>query len=828
MNLPSADSIGPYRILRELGAGATARVLEAEHRELRKRVAIKLLFPRGPTSVARFLREGQAAARVRHPHVVDIFDVGTCDQGPYLVMELVGGGTLASRVPRPQEADVATAMAWLLPVISAVQAAHDVGVIHRDLKPSNLLVAFDAQGGVVPKVADFGLSKLSEDPGELTCSEGLLGTPAFMAPEQMLDPRSVGPAADQYSIGVLLHLFTTGALPYDAASPLALMNLVVTGDLAPICVRAPWVPAALAEVLSRALSVEPRARFPSLRALGEALLPFASERTQILWRNEWPVEPGLPRAVLPRPPSPAGETGDTFDDRAPELPSRSVAAPSVPGAVPERRRPWRWGLGLLALAGLLGLGLRYSGARNPPLASRDFWANASQPRGKSRDAERAYRLGLTAMRGSAWEVAVEQFERAVSLDPSHGAAQLRLAMAVASPEPQARRALAQARVLRDELSERDRVFLDSMEVIYFHAPPDHSAQVAILREGVRRFPDDAELKMHLAISLQGGATWAEAEQLATQVLAQEPAYPDALQVKARARAALGDPGGALRELERCAEMAPLAIGCLRALVNLHAAEGRCEALPPLLRRWSNVDPRAFEPQILLAGVLAREEKPWQATEEALRQRWSRSSPEERPLREIKDRIRLALHRAQWTEALALLEKLFQLPAEQRDEETDDWVADHLLFALEASDQRASVARVAKEYLARAEARPRPQSLEENVRLRALFAAFRVGDLSAEEALPRAQALVSDSDAGKVLVSALFAGAAGDVAPALNLAKSHQVSLPPSFRPLLAALLARAEYQAEARVMLETTLRGCDGLALPFLTARRALAQLPPR
>jgi serine/threonine protein kinase len=840
--LAPPDTIGPYRIVREIGSGATARVVEAEHGGLRRRVAIKILFPRGATATGRFLREGRATARVRHPHVVDVFDVGLCEGGPYLVMELVEGGTLASRIPTPDEVDVETALAWLLPVLSAVSAAHEAGIIHRDLKPSNILVAFDPQGGLIPKVADFGISKLAEDPGELTGPEGLLGTPSYMAPEQMLDPRTVGPAADQYSIGVLLHLFLTGLLPYDAPSPLLLMNLVVAGQLPPIQGRAPWLPEGLAAVLTRALAVDPALRFPSLRALAAALLPFASARTRTLWEPEWGAAAPLPAAPWASPLSPLerspDEAGDTLDDRAPELPARRLPS-SAPGAPAPRLR--RLGAALALLAALGGaLGLRHQAQGSPDQQPPSFFANATWPRGKNEDALRAYRLGLVAMRGSSWEAGVEHFEEAIRLDPGLGAAHLRLAMAIASPEPQARRALAQARVLQGQLSERDQVFLRAMEVLYFASPPNHEASVARLRAGLERFPEDAELRLHLAIALQGAPTWPEAERLATRVLELEPGYPDAMQIRARARAARGDLDGALDELARCTDLAPLAVGCLRATAHLLEQTGRCAELAPMLRRWVNTDPRAFEPQLLLAGVLAREGRPWQAVEEALRQRWSRSLPADRPLRERKDRIRLALHREQFSEAITLLEALVGLPAEERDEETDDWAVDHLLFALEADRQGSAAGRIAREYLARTEARAIPVTPGGNVRLRAVAVAFHQGELPLEEARGRALAALGLPSAApplapsgdrpflRGLASLLLARTGDEAAVALRSIEESGETVPGALSPWLASAQEHAGRPADARRTLEATQRGCDGLSLPSLRGRRALARRSTR
>lgn len=816
---PLPDAIGPYTPLRVLGSGATARVFEAERKELGKRVAIKLLEPRGDVGETRFLREGRAAARVRHPHVVDVFDVGTCPAGLYLVMELVEGGTLASRVPSPENADVATALRWLLPVVSAVAAAHEVGVVHRDLKPANILVAFDARGGLVPKVADFGISKLLDEDRPLTGQEGLLGTPAYMAPEQMTDPQDAGPAADQYSLGVLLHLFVSGHAPYVGETSFTLMRRVVAGGAPFVHTRAPHVPATFGEIVARALSLDPAARFPSVRALGAALVPFADAKTRALWSDDFGDEgPPLPplRAPVGVPTDASSVAGDTVDDKAAELPARPLSPR------PDLRR--RIMSGALVLAAVLGAGALVRAAVERASAPRaaDFFANATPARSPVEGASQAYRLGLAAMRASAWESGVEHFTQAVTLDPELGAAQLRLAMAIASPEPEARRALVRAKVLRDTLSERDRVFLEALSATFFASPPDHARHVAVLRAGVARFPEDAELTMHLAIAHQHEGGWPEAARLAERALALEPDYPDALQTLARARAAAGDVDDALAKLARCTAGAPLAVGCLRAQANIRIAHGRCADLAPVLRRWATVDPRAFEPQLFLAGLLAWENKPPQAIQEAQRQRWIRASPADRPTREAKDRVRLALYEGKGRAALAQLDEVARLTAEDPDEEVRAWIADHRLFALASTGEPEAAARVATELLAQASGWSGHHHGAEIVPLRAVSVALDAGRLTTTQATERALDVVDhdrQTPAKRALVTMLLARTEPDARAALAALAEAKAVVPDDLAPELARANTLAGRGTEAREVLARATSHCDGLSLAHLRSR---------
>lgn len=440
-------------------------------------------------------------------------------------------------------------------------------------------------------------------------------------------------------------------------------------------------------------------------------------------------------------------------------------------------------------------------------------------------------MGMTAMRDSAWEAGLEHFRSATELDPEFGAAHLRLAMAIASPEPDARRALTRARVLRDGLSPRDRVFLDALAPLYFASPPDHAAHISILRAGLETFPDDAELTMHLAIALQSGDTWSEAEALADRALALEPGYPDALQTRARARAALGDVEGALAGLTECTARAPLAVGCLRAHANLLAGEGRCEALAPVLRRWSTVDPRAFEPQLMLAGLLAWQRQPWQGVEDAQRQRWRSSAPEDRPTREKKDRVRLALYRAAYGAATAHLDELFAM-IEATDVESDTWATEHLLFALETLGDVERATSVAREYLARAAARVPAQGVANNVAIRAIAALRRGGAMGSEEARARAERAIwpDGGDAANrpevaAQIALVLATNEDEAAAALDDLEAIGAQVPVALAAAHARALAMVGRREDAGRVLDAGMRGCDGLSLLFFESAVMAARL---
>ncbi len=287
---PPVISVGRYDLVRQLGLGGMGAVYEGVHRDLRKRAAIKLLHPQLAQSRevrTRFLREGQAASRVRHPNVVDVYDVGVEGDVPFLVMELLVGESLAVLLRRYQRLPPERVVDLLVPVVVALAAAHDLGVIHRDLKPENVFLCRE-RGGVRPKVLDFGISKIIdvEVGGRLTGTEAFLGTPFYMSPEQAQNVAEIDGRTDQYSLGVLMYEALTGRRPFEASTLYALMSAIVAGRCEPLRSLEPAVPEALAAVVARAMAPLAEARYPDVRALGADLLPFAGERVRMLYAQE--------------------------------------------------------------------------------------------------------------------------------------------------------------------------------------------------------------------------------------------------------------------------------------------------------------------------------------------------------------------------------------------------------------------------------------------------------------------------------------------------------------------------------------------------------------
>ena len=358
-DLAPGTAVGQYTVRRRIGAGGMAEVYEALHSGLNKRVAIKTLrreYADNPTLVARFLREAQVASSFRHPHIVDVTDVGIIDDLPCLVMEYLEGETLHALLKRRTSLPLAELVDLPLPVIAAVRVAHEHGVVHRDLKPANIFLTTAWTGGAHPKVLDFGISKLvaEPEPSALTTDSTFLGSPHYVSPEQARGERVLDGRADQYSIGVILYEAACGVRPFAhrAQTFMALMYAIAQGDYAPPRAHRPELPPEFEAIVLQAMQRDAAQRFPSLGEFGRALLPFASERTRLL---QEPLFSGM----LPSPmssPNAAATLVDvpraTFEDSHGTL-GRSVSEISStarPLEAPRRISPVVW----ILAAGLVG------------------------------------------------------------------------------------------------------------------------------------------------------------------------------------------------------------------------------------------------------------------------------------------------------------------------------------------------------------------------------------------------------------------------------------------------------------------------------------------
>src|SRR5258706_935949 len=283
-------SIPGYAIETVLGRGGVGIVYGARHLLLRRPVALKMLLAgayAGRVERARFQREAQAVAALRHPHVVQVHDVGEHDGRPYFTMELMEGGSLADRlggVPQPS----GQAVLMLIAIAGAVHKAHLAGIIHRDLKPANVLLATDGTA----KVSDFGLAlHTGTEDGEgfgLTLSGARLGTPSYMAPEQAAGRRSaVGPASDIYSLGAILYEMLTGRPPFRGETAAETERQVISEEPVPPSRLNTRVPHDLETICLTCLQKEAHRRYPSAELLAEDLQRFQNHEPIHARRTIW-------------------------------------------------------------------------------------------------------------------------------------------------------------------------------------------------------------------------------------------------------------------------------------------------------------------------------------------------------------------------------------------------------------------------------------------------------------------------------------------------------------------------------------------------------------
>ncbi len=261
-----------------LGRGGMGVVYRARERALNRTVAIKMVLAGDlatPEQRARFRAEAEAAARLQHPHIVQIHSVGEHGGRAFLVLEFVAGESLAAAlggVPRP-----AREAAGLVGVLArALHHAHGRGIIHRDLKPSNILLAADG----TPKITDFGLAKFLDGAAEQTDSGAVLGTPSYMAPEQAGGgSRRIGPATDVYALGAILYEALTGRPPFRAGTSLDTIQQVLTAEVVPPGRLIPRLPRDLETIALKCLEKEPSRRYPSAAALADDLRRFLAGAT---------------------------------------------------------------------------------------------------------------------------------------------------------------------------------------------------------------------------------------------------------------------------------------------------------------------------------------------------------------------------------------------------------------------------------------------------------------------------------------------------------------------------------------------------------------------
>jgi len=372
---------GKYVVERVLGVGGMGVVVAANHSQLDQRVALKMmhadLLHHRPL-VDRFVQEARSAVRLRSEHVSRILDVGRLENGaPYIVMEYLDGRSLAEELHDKGRFSMHRAVHYVLQACEAVAEAHALGMVHRDLKPDNLFLTSRVHGAALVKVLDFGIAKAanlgpSKTGASNTHATAMLGTPEYMAPEQMRSAKDVDARADIWSLGVVLYEFLTGRRPFEGESPAEISAKVLRDDPTPLDTYRLDVPVRLAAAISRCLKKDPALRFGSVAALADALAQFApsgDEASRRIAAVQGPRTPVPLESELPPPPevdleddhSERIKVQNKHDKNAatlpPPAPAQTLAATSIhPPAIAPQIKNRKMATLLAAGVAVLGLG----------------------------------------------------------------------------------------------------------------------------------------------------------------------------------------------------------------------------------------------------------------------------------------------------------------------------------------------------------------------------------------------------------------------------------------------------------------------------------------
>jgi serine/threonine-protein kinase len=277
--------LGKYRVERSIASGGMGVVVLVRHEVLGQRFAAKLLRrgdKQGP-AVERFLREARAAAILRSDHVARVFDVGALDDGtPVMLMEFLEGRDLADEIRARGAIPLPEAVDYVLQALEAIAEAHRLGIVHRDLKPGNIFLVTKPDGGRTVKVLDFGISKVSPlaaiEGGAVSTGDTLLGSPAYMSPEQVRSSRDVDGRTDLWSLGLVLYELVTGGRAFDGNTTGEILAFILTTGPRPISLLVPDLPPGFEAVVERCLDRDRDRRYPTAEALRDALLPFGTGR----------------------------------------------------------------------------------------------------------------------------------------------------------------------------------------------------------------------------------------------------------------------------------------------------------------------------------------------------------------------------------------------------------------------------------------------------------------------------------------------------------------------------------------------------------------------
>lgn len=709
-----------YELESQIGRGGIGEVWKARHLILGSRVAIKFLVGAvKPGGAQRFLAEARIAATIKSRHAVQVFDFGVTDDGhPFLVMELLEGESLADRLARGPLSAEATVI-LLAQAARALDQAHALGVVHRDFKPENAVISLDRDGQEELKVVDFGIAKLlgetesawtmptplRVDAARSGRTVGVLGTPAYMSPEQVRSS-TIGAGCDVWALGVVAFQCLTGTLPFgdgncDGGLP-ALFRAIVEGERPSARERVPSLPDGFDGWFARACATEPAGRFPTATS---AIVEL---------REVLGMMPEAPRSASVLPP-----VREESLELAPTLAAATIADPNVV----RRTRPTRWlvatGLAMLALVAVMVIRAGVHPVASTPrsaasVASRAPFAptaeptttilDAPQPVSPSPEAVQAYRAGLTAYREGTFAAIHADFHRALELDPTLAAAWLRLAIVDYWNDRlgDARESFQKAQSLRVMLVDVDLELLDGFEPLIGRDPSDADELERRMRALASKHPGNAEVLLYLAKAADERGDFAAAVESLRRVTELDPGWAVARILLGLDLAYLGNMEQAIAEFGRCAGFPSTASACAVSRARILAFAGRCTEAEAEIRDLIAKAPTSPTPYEELANALASLGRPAAAVAELLKQAEARFPDELRATNKLDDDVRQALWLGQFDEATKKAEALARATSSASSEAEHAPAARYLLAIDLETGQAARASVLAKDYLGRRE------------------------------------------------------------------------------------------------------------------------------
>lgn len=614
MRFTSGQSVGRYIIESLLGEGGMGEVYRARDSRLERAVALKVL--RNDTDAAsedwehavlRMQQEARAVAALSHPGIVAIYDIGDHDGVPFIAMELVGGQPLRELIGR--DVPLATRRRILLDVAKALGAAHEAGFVHRDIKPENILVRPDG----ATKILDFGIARKTSlhvdqtaqtldahGPTKeavltgMTADGALVGTPAYMSPEQ-LRGETADARSDQFAWGVVAHELLSGKHPFRAeAGAIRVMAAILAEPPEPLV----DIPAELQAAVVRALEKEPDKRWASMHELithCEAFVTGTEERKS-------PTSTTLESSVSPSQTSPS-KTVTVRPSR-----TRWVMAPIAAAVV---------------LAVVIGFGVRQPPtATNSPVVMNSAMAAPTAtaitdlpiPASTNATATAEFRQGMQNIRDARWGAAAAAFHHARTADPGMAAAHLRYALLQYPTDAvKAREAYRKALGLRASMTERDQEFLQAHEPVILREPADLVEATRRMAALSARYPLDAELVFWhgrvLYFSSAEPPSVRRSAELFERCVELDPLYADCWQMKANALLVLGKRDEASKTLDECIKISENSADCMLDKIEIESHLGRCKNVIEVARQLRAKEPVAARGSTLLAQALFNDGEP---------------------------------------------------------------------------------------------------------------------------------------------------------------------------------------------------------------------------